>query len=26
VGRSEFLNTGFSLNNSKIHFGLTSRF
>ncbi|MGI4761709.1 MAG: BamA/TamA family outer membrane protein [Janthinobacterium lividum] len=26
VGRSEFLNTGFSLSNSKIHFGLTSRF
>jgi translocation and assembly module TamA len=26
VGRSQFLNTGFSLTNSKIHFGLTSRF
>jgi translocation and assembly module TamA len=26
VGRSEFLNTSFSLSNSKIHFGLTSRF
>ncbi|GAB3635658.1 BamA/TamA family outer membrane protein [Hymenobacter arcticus] len=26
VGRSEFLNTGFSLSNSKVHFGLTSRF
>ncbi|QKG58574.1 BamA/TamA family outer membrane protein [Hymenobacter sp. BRD128] len=26
VGRSEFLNTTFSLTNSKIHFGLTSRF
>jgi len=26
VGRSQFLNTGFSLSNSKIHFGLTSRF
>jgi translocation and assembly module TamA len=26
VGRSEFLNTNFSLSNSKIHFGLTSRF
>jgi translocation and assembly module TamA len=26
VGRSEFLNTTFSLSNSKIHFGLTSRF
>jgi translocation and assembly module TamA len=26
VGRSELLNTGFSLSNSKIHFGLTSRF
>ena len=26
VGRSEFLNTSFSLTNSRIHFGLTSRF
>jgi outer membrane protein assembly factor BamA len=26
VGRSQFLNTRFSLTNSKIHFGLTSRF
>jgi len=26
VGRSEFLNTSFSLSNSKVHFGLTSRF
>lgn len=26
VGRSQFLNTGFALTNSKIHFGLTSRF
>ncbi|MGI4739290.1 MAG: BamA/TamA family outer membrane protein [Janthinobacterium lividum] len=26
VGRSEFLNTSFSLTNSKVHFGLTSRF
>ena len=26
VGRSEFLNTSFALTNSKIHFGLTSRF
>ncbi len=26
VGRSQFLNTSFSLTNSKIHFGLTSRF
>jgi translocation and assembly module TamA len=26
VGRSQFYNTGFSLSNSKIHFGLTSRF